>query len=259
MASGDTPDERRSQAADDVRRRDTQDYDRELAGIEGHHITRFFSGAASKMARLREQEQAEQLIRSLAELMRDPMYRARYERFGTTLNEAQQWADQTEAKLRTALEAVNAKIDDMLDSAPRLPNGGPRVFRLDDGGVIDEFGNAVSPDIAAGIVWPESAARGEDYLAALDRRAALSKGLEDIENFQLDTLGPAQNRYSDQERGISIDEMDRFEAEFKDRIQSIERHLSMTAPDVFAAPAAESPSAAQTGVEGFAPVEKPRL
>lgn len=226
MAFDDPPEELRLAAEREAQRRDREDFDRELAGIEGRHIARFFMGAASRIAAFREKREAERLWRTLAELLLDPIYRAHYERFGNFLDETRRWAEEMEAEINAALEAVNGRIDEMLDAAPRLPDGGPRVFRFADGRVIDEYGNRVAPEIAEGIAWPENAPSAEDYLAALERRDALEQGRDDLETFRVETLGPAQNRYEDEERGITIDEMDAIEADIRVQQERITRVVS---------------------------------
>lgn len=153
----------------------------------------------------------DEIIRSLAELMRDPAYVQRREEFRGFLDRTREWVADSVAAARDVLGTIEDTLSDMLDNAPRLPGGGPRVFRFADGRVIDEHGNMIDPAEVEGVIWPENARSAEDYVAALRQREAWTTHLERLERFRVDGLGRAQDRFEDQRNGMTSDEMDAFE------------------------------------------------
>ncbi|MEM0989029.1 MAG: hypothetical protein AAGK00_09105 [Pseudomonadota bacterium] len=189
----------------------------------------FFVGDASQTSETEQKRKksVEEIIRTLAELMLDPAYVKRREEFSGFLDRTREWVTDSMAVARDVLGTIENTLSDMLDAAPRLPGGGPRIFRFADGRVIDEHGNTIDPSEVEGVIWPEDAPSAEEYLDTLNQRDAWTAQLERLERFEVDGLGRAQDRFNDQRNGMLPGEMDTFE----ESLQEERQHLEQASPD----------------------------
>ncbi|MEM6381311.1 MAG: hypothetical protein AAF739_01445 [Pseudomonadota bacterium] len=213
---------------DAKKRRDFDDLQNEITGMDPGRIQRFLSegdGRSPGAKRRKRVKEAEQ--RRLVELLTDPIYRATYERLGSQLSEAETHADQTIQRYETAIQAAQTLLADMEADAARGPDG-QLVFRYADGRVVDADGRDVTPEIAAGITWPENAPSAEAYFAAKEQLNSLENELHQWRGYRTDTLGSIRDRHDNDDNPMSLDEMD----DALDRIES-------TQPAIFALPAAE--------------------
>lgn len=167
-----------------------------------------FGVAASYNEEVKEREKKARAYRDALDrlLISDPEFRPMYEELGAKLHEAETGADNNIADLEAALLGQQAINQGMRDAAAKLP-GGKAVFRYADGRVIDEDRNGAPPEIADGIIWPESAPSAEDYFTGLQREADIRTSLEDWRTYRNDTLGGIRNSYDDREIPMSKDEM----------------------------------------------------
>ena len=199
------------------RAEDFDDLQHELSGQETGRQQRFLPDTArSRAEKQRRRERTDRLLTELDSWLRDPIYRAQYEGFGDFLNEAENATETALSKAVAALGEARDRLQSVLDKANVLP-GGTKVFRAADGRIMDENGNVVSAEDAAGIVWRDGAATYEEYLAAKRRAEDARNLVDDIRSFQTDVLGTARNRWEDTDDPITPEEMEewrrRIEAE----------------------------------------------
>ena len=187
--------------------RDFADLQNEIAGRDTGRIARFLTadrGGSDPEKKKRAERRFRDALEAL--LATDPEYRALYIELGEKLGDAETNADETIAALQDRLASLNDAITNTLDRAARLPDG-RRVFRYADGHVEDEFGNAVSPELAEGIQWPPKAPSAEEYFALLkardDMQALLAAWLE----YRNETLGTIRDRYDDHDRPMDKDDL----------------------------------------------------
>lgn len=232
-----------------ARAEDARAHGDETAGRETGRQKRFLPGEASPEARKkRERDANRQFATALDRLLQDPVYRARYEAFGSFLTTARSRTDDLLDQAQTALGDIRGALDDMLNRANRLPDG-RRVFRRADGSVIDENGEPVSDEDAASVVWKDGAPTAEDYLEARRKEQEAVAHLHELQQLQAE-LGGISDRYDDPDNPLSIEEMDHYENE-------IEEHLADVSNPADWKPSAEPPSV--PGAPAIASVAKPIL
>lgn len=105
---------------------------------------------------------AEAIMRTLDDWLRDENYRKNHEILISVLDTGLTKADNVLDQIHDRMAKVEVIRQDMLDRAPRLPDG-RRIFRFEDGTVKDEDGQIVDDDFVAHIQWPDNAPTGEDY------------------------------------------------------------------------------------------------
>lgn len=188
------------------KRRDFEDQQNELAGRETGRMARFGVGAA-RTQEMKERERKERAYRDALDrlLATDPDYRMLYKTLGDSLSEAEATADQMIEAIRAALTAEQDANQDMRDRAPKID--GKAIFRYSDGRVVDEDGNEIDPNVAAGILWPDNAPRAEDYFAGVEREGGLRDSLDDWQAYRNGALGDVRNRYEDRDNPMSKDDM----------------------------------------------------
>lgn len=207
---------------DDERRRAelVADYGNEAAGRDTGRMKRHFPGetGAAKDARKRE-EATRRMLNALDQLLLDPVYRARYEAFGSFLTDAETRTDTLLDRAELALAEASTKLDEVLQGANRSLDG-RRVFRFADGRVIDENGETLDADEAAGIVWKSDAPTAEEFIEAKRRRDDAELHLHELQGFRTD-LGEVRDRYEDADNPLAIEEMDDIERDMSELFKSL--------------------------------------
>lgn len=203
------------ETSDEYRKRlEFQDYGHELAGVNTGRMSRFGTGAA-RADEITDKKRKDRAYRDALDhlLATDPEYRKLYEELGETLSSAESEADTKINAIQSALEAQQDQNQDMRDRAPKID--GKAVFRYADGRVVNQDGNEIDPDIAAGIVWHANAPNAEDYFAGLERENALQQRLNDWRNYRNDVLGGIRNRYDDRDNPMG-------KGDIRDAVEDIE-------------------------------------
>ena len=237
---------RRADAAQ--REQVARDYGNETAGRETGRIERHLPGEASpKAVARRRQERIRRMMSALERMLRDPAYRAQYEAFGDFLNEAQSKTEIAFTGAEAALADAQDRLRNTKDSANVLPNG-KKVLRTADGRVMDEHGNIVGAEDAAGIVWKDGAPTYEEYLAAKQRAEDAARLVDDIRRYQTEVLGRARDRWEDTDSPITPDEMEEWR-------QRIERENPAAARSAIAEPGAET----ELGASSTSTMRKPQM
>lgn len=216
------------ETSEDLRKRlELQDHGHEMAGLETGRAARFGIGAG-RAAEAKEKERSERAFRNALErLLQDAEYRRLYEQLGERLGDAEREADATITALEDQLRKVGEQIADMESSAARGPDG-RAVFRYVDGRVVYADGSEVPDDIADGIIWPDNGPSAEDYFAAKQRQADLSKQLDEWNSYRNDTLGGIRDRYDDP--GNPYEDAKALEGALRDIEEARPSLTSMVAP-----------------------------
>lgn len=138
-------------------------------------------------------------------LANDPEYRALYEQTWDRLTEAEVKADAAIADLEAKLAEQQDALDDIERSAASLPDG-TKVFRAADGSLKTIDGLDVS-HLAEHVVWKGDEPSWEDYINHRDRVSQTQDRLDAWRHYQVNTLGRARDRLSDQDNPPSADEL----------------------------------------------------
>ncbi len=216
---------RRAQVLDDL--------NNDMAGRETGRIRRVVHGDVGERVeeRKRQQRQDSLLIETaLDAMLRDPVYRARYEAFGAFL-------DTYETATQTALEraaelsdAAQATLTTLSEAASTLD--GQPVFVSEDARIVDADGLDIDPADAERVIWREGAPGYEEYATAKDAAEDAKQTLEDIEAYQAE-LDDARQRWADEDAPMTKDEMDALEKDLKESapemVRRIEREVTHSA------------------------------
>lgn len=216
-------------------RQEFDDLQNEIGGRSTGRRARFLpNGPGSEEAKRKEREDRAFRTR-LAELLTDPIYRAKYDATLSILRDAELAVDAAFAHIEINLVAAHVHLDDIHERAARLPDGS-RVYKDADGNVRREDGTLVDDVLVDTIIWIGNEPRYEDYRAATDRINELEHDRELVEGYQNDVLGPSRDRITDEENPPDLGELD----DIADGIQSgmpkiVREHIPETttvAPDV---------------------------
>ena len=197
-------------------------FNNSMAGRETGRMEIAFVGEAAALSetqKRRERNEKLLLETALALMLRDPVYRKRYEAFGLFLEER---VDATKTALEQALassQAAQTALTDLFDGANRLPDG-RKVFVTADGRIVSTDGQEVSADAAAQVIWSQDAPVYEAFLAAKKEAEEVAQTVNALQDYQLQ-LDQAQDRWKNEEAPITPDEMD-----------ALQDALEQSAPDI---------------------------
>lgn len=194
--------------------KDFDDLQRELAGLEVGRIPRFLSAEERERRKPGGQTRSgdRQLSRLQQLLAANPAYAAAYEAAWNALEDAEARTARALAALARKTEGDGRRLQDILDQAARLPDG-TRVFRDEDGTIWTEHGGRVTAEDGETIVWTGSEPGFEDYAVAKEAVAKSETAKQEIETYQVEVLGYARDRLSDEENPPDIDELKELEAQ----------------------------------------------
>jgi len=216
-------------------RQEFDDLQNEIAGRSTGRRARFLpDGPGSEEAKRKERE-ARAFQTRLAEMLTDPIYRAKYEDTLNILRDAERAVDAALAQIEIDLVAAQAHLDDLQDRAAQLPDGS-RVYKDAEGNVRREDGSLVDDVLVDTIIWAGNEPSFEDYRTATDRIDALERNKSAVEGYQNDVLGPSRDRMTDEDNSPNPGELD----DIADGIQSsmpniVQEHMpevTTSAPDV---------------------------
>lgn len=205
-------------------------FNNSMAGREtGRMDVAFVGEAARKIEAEKRRKRLANLTfeTALQTLLADPVYRARWERFGTFLAT---YATVAQTALERAIEASTAAKDalhEALENAHML-NGRP-VFETEYGRFVYADSAEIDPGEAGDIVMSGDAVSYEDYQALENRAAEAERAIEDIYAFQ-EKLDAAEAKRTDPDNPYeSPEEMDAEQKLFEQTVpQAIEIVLEET-------------------------------
>lgn len=203
-----------------AKERDHDDLQNELAGRETGRQRRFLPGDHESNPRnqeRRDRQTAAQMTALQALLTNDAAYRALYNETNDQLRLAEDATERALAKARQALDQAEAALDNMKDRANRLGNG-TRVYRDAKGDVRREDGTRVAGSALDEIVWRVGAPDYESFVAQSEARQAAEDARDELTHYQVDVLGDARNRLSDQDNPVTADELHHIQDEIKSKM-----------------------------------------
>ncbi len=219
-----------------TKRLEFDDLQNEIAGRETGRRARFLKdGPGSEEAKKKERDAQHRALTRLAQLLNDPVYRAKYDGVLRLLSDAEQATEATIDQLNSQVYVAQSELDDMMNNAARLPDG-TRVFRDADGVVRREDGFVVEDHLAETIIWTGNEPSFEEVQNAKVRLDDLQAALDAANGYQNDMLGPARDRISDPDNPPSLDDLNDIENDIQSKMpRVVQEHLSQTetaAPDV---------------------------
>lgn len=219
-----------------TQRREFDDLQNEIAGRETGRRARFLKdGPSSEAAKKKERDAQRRALTRLAQLLNDPVYRAKYDSVLHILSDAEQATEAAIDQLNSQIDAVQSELDDMMNNAARLPDG-TRVFRGADGVVRREDGSVVEDHLAETIIWTGNEPSFEEVQDAKARLDDLQAALDAANGYQNDVLGPARDRITDSDNPPSLDDLDDIENEIRSKMPKIvQEHIPQTeaaAPEI---------------------------
>ncbi len=147
------------------------------------------------------------LITNLQAMLQDPEYAKAYTRVKGLLEEAERLTE-------NALVEAEAALEEIIARAVKLPDG-RAVFRDKDGNVRTEDGAIIDAAIAAGIDWPDDAPSFEEF-------ESRKKRIDDLREYQVDTLGKARGELEDEHNPPSQERLDELEQEIETGLKTFE-------------------------------------
>ncbi|MEM9099046.1 MAG: hypothetical protein AAGC79_11035 [Pseudomonadota bacterium] len=191
-----------------LREQDLKDLESERAGVENGRINRFFGddgpslSGAHRDKDKREADTARQIL-----LTTNMTYARQYRAVMDQLIAAEAATAQALASAGAQLDEADADLAALRGRAARLEDG-RIVFKDAEGRVRDEDGNVLSDIDPDSVLWPETAPSYEDWQQAHDHARAAQDTVDRVREYQVDVLGRARDRMSDQENPPSQEELD---------------------------------------------------
>ncbi|MDX8353980.1 hypothetical protein [Cognatiyoonia sp. IB215182] len=202
-----TKDQRELAAA---RRREFDDLQNEIAGRETGRRARFLKDGAGSDSEKKKKREEQQALTRLAQLLNDPVYRAKYDSVVHLLAEAERATETAIARITDQIRAAEADLNDIMERAARLPDG-TRVYRDAEGFVRREDGSVVEDYLVDTIIWTGDEPSFEDLQSAKTQLDGLQAALDDVQGYQYDILGPARDEISDPDDPPSLSDLDDIE------------------------------------------------
>jgi len=198
------------------RRQDFADLQNEQQGLETGRMARFLSADVRERRKPgSERRSGERDLSRLQQLLAtNAAYAAAYESTWDALDEAEGKAKAALATLTRKVPADNERLQLIRDTAARLPDG-TRVFRDADGSVRTEHGRLLAPEAAESIVWTGREPGYEEFRAAKDALAETEARIAEIERYQVDVLGHARDRLSDEDNPPDITELENIQQQIE--------------------------------------------
>lgn len=197
-----------TRVSDAKRQADWDDLQNELAGNETGRMKRFLGPGDDRSPEAKRKKRERDLHRQmLADLLLDPVYKAKYDLAWSTLRKAEGAVVSALDRIDRDIVKAKSKLDDMEDRAARVP-GGDLVFRDQNGIVRYANGDVVADDLAATILWSGNEPSFEDYRDMSEHLSALQAQRRDVEAYETDVLGHARDRLGDENDPLSMEELD---------------------------------------------------
>ena len=155
--------------------------------------------------------------RMLADLLLDPVYKAKYDLAWSTLRKAEVAVVSALDRIDRDILKAKSTLDDMKSRAARVP-GGDLVFRDQTGVVRYANGDVVADDLAATVLWSGDEPSFEDYRDMSEHLSALQAQRRDVEAYETDVLGHARDRLGDETNPPTLDDLDDIAASIQDKM-----------------------------------------
>lgn len=221
--------------AEAQRREDEKDFHDEMAGRDTYKIARFLSAEHREDRREHRSSQARRadgMSRLQTLLASNAAYAKTYNDTFDALRAAEAATERAIAKMEAARDQAQQDLAEMMGRAPRLADG-RRVFKDQYGKFWDQNGGQVSADEGATIEWRGDEATQEEFAAQEKRYIDLYNGVNELRGYQVDTLGRARDRMTDQENPPKAEELEQFQRDIQERMPAAARaELTSSTPVV---------------------------
>lgn len=221
------------------RQRDHDDLQNEIAGRETGRARRFLPDDARTAEGARKRRERLAAETQLVLMLRDPVYRERYEAVSAALSTAVQTTEAVLARLEEQILAAEIALDAIQEKAARLPDG-TRVYRDAQGVVRREDGSAVDDTLVATIIWTGNETSFEAFTAARDHLAGLKASRDEVTDYQNNVLGPANDRITEEDNPPSLDDLNDILNDIDAKIPDVVRQKQSAPTD--ASPAQTDPT-----------------
>lgn len=201
------------------RAQDLEDLNHERCGVQASRMQRFLNGGSDIQSQQSKKDKETQQLQTLLDIMMlDQDYAVLWHKVGEDARNAQAEIGAFQKQLRERLAQTDIAIAQMLEEAVTLPDG-RKAFMNKEGEAFTANGDAVDPDIAAGINW-EGTKPHEDFLALHDMRGSIISAQHRTHEMEVQ-IGDIQNRHSDKNDPPTKEEL---KAD-GDSLQSINREV----------------------------------
>ncbi|MCK5554974.1 MAG: hypothetical protein KAI76_01940, partial [Alphaproteobacteria bacterium] len=146
----------------------------------------------------------------------DPVYAALYNETNDLLNRAEIATEKALQQAVQDLEQSEDTLNDTLNNANKLADG-TAVFKDSNGNVWTKNGRHVEGDEQKQIVWKKGALSKEDYLQQKQTVEDRKQHVETLRHYQVDVLGHARHRMSNQDNLVTKEEIEGIQKEIKDK------------------------------------------
>lgn len=216
------------------RQQDFDDLQREVSGLEVGRVARFLPDDMRnpEQSEKSKAERAEMMTR-LQMLMQDPAYAALYNDTMDKLGEAERATEIALAKALERQRVADEALADIQARALRLEDG-RRIYRDEDGTFRTEDGLSVSePDMdAIAEQWHPGMPRYRDFVESRDAALAEAAAVDEIKAYQVDVLGAARDRLTDQRNPADAPEITDIRDGFEEEMPASVKLEFQTAPQV---------------------------
>ncbi|QPH54748.1 hypothetical protein [Pontivivens ytuae] len=213
---------------------DHDDLQNEIAGREVGRLSRFFAEAARNAAeqQRKERERSHEQTALQLILAKNAEYAALYRDTMDLLVKAEAATETALAQADTRRIEAKEALDTLLANAARLEDG--TVVFLDAQGRVRDEAGAVLEDISADAVsWPDGAPRYESFEAVRDASETAQAAYDRILHYQVDVLGHARDRLSDEGNPPDLEELEEINRVIReDMPPSIGREMAAFEADV---------------------------
>jgi len=208
-------------------RQDFADLQNEQQGLETGRMPRFLSEDARDRRKPGGESRAKERGMSRLQhlLATNAAYAAAYDATWNALEAAEDKTTAALAALTRKAAANNERLQATLDTAARLPDG-TRVFRDRGGTVWTEHSRLLESEAADSIVWSGVEPSYEEFQAAKDSVAETGAAIAEVERYQVDVLGHARDRLSDEDNPPDLEELEtiqeRIETQMPKQVMEID-------------------------------------
>jgi hypothetical protein len=206
-------------AANKRQQENVDDLGNETAGRETGRILRF-SAADNQQVQEEKRKREEAYENLLQQMLQNAAYAKLYHKTEDLTTRAEILTTKALELLAKDMLQEKSVLEKMLDSANRTYDG-TRVFRDAQGNVRDENGTIISADDAASIVWRNNAPSYEEIRAQQEKLAELRRREEELRHYQVDVLGNARDRLTDEKNPPSTDELQKIQKDIAEKAPTL--------------------------------------
>ena len=204
--------------ADKQRHTDHTDQQNEAAGRETGQMQRFFPRKTNQS--IQDKNSRDKTLSALQLiLLNDPVYAALYNETNDLLNRAEIATEKALQQAEQDLEQSEDTLNDTLNNANKLADG-TAVFKDSNGNVWTKNGRHVEGDERKQIVWKKGALSQEDYLQQKQTADDRKQHVETLRHYQVDVLGHARHRMSNQDNLVTKEEMEMIKQDIMEQTNS---------------------------------------